>query len=240
MIDFEHYLHLMEVVSLDNQIGSHLKNIECEKTRVITLNEKKSSRKERMKFLEEKLTSTRQKIQKLEIELANIQKNLERTKKNLPHITSSQQLQAAEKELESISKKKTEIEDLLLANMEDNEQFENELTNIKSFLQGIDASISEIAQDVKDIISKEEHSINNYQLRINSLLDNCWPPLKDLFLAVNKKYRFKKPLAVVDNNYCKECRIRIPFEDQMHLEKGTSIVSCGGCGRILIPSKCLS
>lgn len=235
MIDLKHYSNLMEAARLDLAILEHLKNIEEHKKRVSFVSEQKKQREELLSKVEKELTSFKAGLMAHENELDQVIKANERSQKNASNITSAQQMKAIEVERTTLSKKKEMLEHEIFGLMEKIENGQKTISDAQSFLSGLKTTIPEISKEVAEATALEEKEIVNYQKRIYALVEECSSELKYLFTNLNKKYRFKNPLAMIENFHCNRCFIRIPHEEIAHLDKGIAVKTCSGCGRIFIP-----
>ncbi len=237
IMDLEHLEDLRECQSLDLIIKKHLDCIDAQNQRVVKMKKNRAVRSQELTENKEKLAVLKADIGELEKKVHTISDHIEKAQSRLPMMTTTQQIEATEKEIATLSPQKEILEDQLLEYMETAEDIEQQVCDADSFLKGSLRSLDEIQIESNDITTKENREIANYQKRIDLLLENIPQQFKDAFLSLNKKYRFCSPVTMVTNGSCAGCYLGISKQQQVEIEKAVTIHFCNGCGRLLLPEK---
>ncbi|MBF0301306.1 MAG: hypothetical protein HQK51_21550 [Oligoflexia bacterium] len=90
---------------------------------------------------------------------------------------------------------KEQLEENILLTMEEVDAVENKFNEYNSFVKGVASTLEDLKSEVNEQIANENKEISNYQKRIDSLLTEIPLPIKNMFIALNKKYRFNSPWA---------------------------------------------
>lgn len=236
MIDADGYQNLSELQILEQKIARHLKLIEEHQRRVSDLVHIREQKGQKLQEGESLLTRMKEILQKDETEMERVESTIQKSRDRLRHIRQAGELDAHERELTTFMAKKKELELSILKLMDECDQLEQQIGEWKNFLQGSEKSLQEIGSEVENDVTQEKHKIQHYEKQMQQILDLLSAPVRSHFLRVDQKYRYRHPLATVENQNCSECHMAVNRNDQMQMEKSLHLMFCSGCGRILIPT----
>lgn len=236
-MDKRFFKELITIQNIENEIASHNRNIESHKGRITTLENKRAQKENLHSEKSELFQKTKELLGAEEKMLFDIEKKLETSKRNLNNATTEQQLNAINKEIDILTPKSEEHESLALEFMEKMEFLQDELDELTTFLEGSKETLKEISAEVSNDIQTEQESIDRREEVILEILDKLTGQDKDIFLLVDKKFKYNSPLAFIDDSgHCKMCGENVPPNTRSIVEKGASMEMCSGCGRILAPT----
>ena len=120
----------------------------------------------------------------------------------------------------------------LLQHLETNELERNDS---QTFIEGIGKTISEIREEAKAEISKNEEAIKQLDLRLEGITEILPQEFKDLLMRTLKKNLAHGPFTRIDNGSCLFCRYKISRVDESEIDMQKKLKVCPQCSRIFIP-----
>jgi predicted nucleic acid-binding Zn-ribbon protein len=157
---------------------------------------------------------------------------LKKTKDRLLEVKTNKEYQAILKEIETIEKKNSDIEDEIITAMED-------LDNIKGVLKTKEKDFD----DRKSRYEREKQTIAQEISQLDVDLADCQQKNSDLRRQVRrelqKKYELIKGarngVAVVSvwKEVCDGCHMNIPPQLYIELQRSADLLSCPNCNRII-------
>lgn len=236
-MDLREMQDLRECQSLDLIIKSHLDKIETHQKRITKIIKMRSDRQATLTERIEQLPKLKKEISEGEKTFYELSTQITKATNRLAEMTTDQQIKATEKEIAALSPQYEQLEIAILEKMELLEKLEIEIINDQTFLEGSEKSLKEINVEVENDIKTEQKEIEQYQNRINRLLDGCSSTFKKAFIQLNNRYRFKSPVASVENKTCSACRILLNPQHLNNIEKNAGPHFCTNCSRLILPSK---
>ena len=169
---------------------------------------------------------------KEEKRLRDEQEKLVSRRKALTTLNNYKLQQAAEKEIEHVSRQLSSQEEALLDVLQ-------EVEELAAQIKAHDESLAEQKKKYDKLISEARKSLADLEKRSiekkseRTLLANSIES-KSLVIYERVKERFiMDPLVEVVNNLCKGCNMQIGPQVLVLIGKGDSLVRCPGCARIL-------
>ena len=221
---------------LDQKIHRHQSTIESEQARIVTVENQREIRIQQRDHATDALKTTKELLSGEESELFNIDQNLEKSRINLTTAIKQQQLDAIEKEIESLGPKKEDHEIIILELMEKIESLEDGIKVADEFLTGSETTLSNIRKEVAAIVSVEQKEITSSEEEAARIFVELNPSDRELLQLTLKRYRFNTPMLKIVDGSCRKCGSVIDRLTASQVEKAVSIEMCSGCNRILLPS----
>lgn len=174
----------------------------------------------------------KQEIKKLELELDTADEHIKKLEERRFLLKTEKEVEALKNELEKIKKEDGELENNLIALMDD---FDSKETILKQE----ETEASEMAEQftgdkilIEEKISGEKLNIEKNQ----ALYDELQPQL-----TASAKSRFTKLLTsknglaigVIDGEVCGSCNFHVPSQIALEASKNDQLVTCTNCGRYL-------
>ena len=234
-MEITEFATLFTIQSLDRAIGEAKQQITTQEKRIQALNGQIEFKRDELSEINTKFTVQKQELQQAERELVAVELKLAKSREHLTASTGQAMADAAEREASQLSNKQQDLEQQVLRGMENIENLQIEISTTQEFIAGATISSQEIASDVATEIERENGVINGLQERIENNLEELSPSLQEIFKSINKKYRFKRPLAVVEEGCCSECGMGVSESLRAKVNQGSTLELCGPCGRILAP-----
>jgi predicted nucleic acid-binding Zn-ribbon protein len=224
---------LIELSKLDGRIAilqAQQKKLEDErKTRTQALTTLQAKREARVKIQSEKkaLVTREEKAIKLERE------KIHERRRALSTLNNYKLQQAAEREIEYVSKQIGQREDLLLGLMREVEVLDKELQDADTALQGMrdelaafdktsGESIAQITEDLRalqDDRTKQAQSVGNVQILTT-------------YGRIVARFPSDPIVDVMNRESCSGCFMKVGPQVAVQISRG-DVVKCPGCGRIL-------
>ncbi len=221
----EWFSKLKEVDSLTKMRINHLKSLSDQEARLATL----LQRKDQELSLVSRLQSANHSLQQ---ELFEMEQKLK---------TSSEQKQrfldrgADEEKIQGFSREISSLEDRGFGLLEEIEANTQELERLRTFLAGLEETISEINAEAQTEIGKLRAEVRNIELRVSLLLEELPSDFRNLLLKTTAKNLAHGPFTRVDNGTCFFCRFKISKIYESEIDMQQSLKTCPQCDRIFLP-----
>ena len=173
------------------------------------------------------------KRKELEIELEEGNTKKDRFKHQLFQVKSNREYEALQHEITALEEKNSGLEDKILEIMDKSEQVSRKIAEEED---GLKAETSKVAEEQAEL-DKENADLTQ---KIAIKADERKRLVIDMDAALLKRYdrirESKGGLAVttVNTGACGGCFRRIPPHEMQNLKRDDRIITCEGCGRILI------
>jgi len=147
-------------------------------------------------------------------------------------IQNSKELQDLQKEIESISKNISALEDLQIQKWEEIEELRAAKSIQESQLNLIKDTRLLKTEEIRTKILKIENEINRLKIEQKGIREQISKSFLDLYdnLIVNKK---GVAITQIDETYCSSCGNTLTPSDCQTAKVHSSITYCSNCGRIL-------
>lgn len=157
----------------------------------------------------------------------------ERTRLYEGSLSSAREIQAAEAEIASTTRRRSEHEDQLLEVMERAEEVDAQRVELREVRAGLAARIAEAtaARDraAQDLIAR----IAEVQVRRDPIADAIAPALRERYEEAARRSG-GTGVGVLRDNACTACRITFPMSEINGYLTGPPLTSCSQCRRLLI------
>lgn len=157
----------------------------------------------------------------------------ERTRLYEGSLSSAREIQAAEAEIASTTRRRSEHEDQLLEVMERAEEVDARRVELHEVRAGLAARIAEAtaARDraAQDLIAR----IAEVQVRRDPIADAIAPALRERYEEAARRSG-GTGVGVLRDNACTACRITFPMSEINGYLTGPPLTSCSQCRRLLI------
>lgn len=225
---------LAEIQSLQKKIESINHQIEGENKRILDIENQLKNRE--MDYLNEteELKKTNLILKDTELNLVKIQKKIVDAKNNQNNATSEKQARALEEEIASLERHKSELEDQIFAQLENQENLTNNISDFESFRIGVSKTLEDIKGEIKLQFEVEDKELKDSKIRIDNLLATLPVNYRDFYSSIFKKFK-SSSLAKIENGKCEACKMSVPSSIVQEVETGNVLESCLNCGRMLIP-----
>lgn len=230
----ESFRHLIEIEALKRENQQNLERIVSENKRISDLEERRKktlAKNEELKFEERnlKLEETQKQIEDWQARLTKLNSQLSLAQTEKEQLAFENQISTLKQDIEAKEMEyfeKLEKSEALLLQAKDNEEF----------MKGSVVALEEIKKEVEKAVVQEEKIIQNRQVRIDSLMEQCHPSVRSLYLELEKKFPLpKRPVSFLIDKKCSACHMVLDSQLKASLDEGRSLESCPYCGRLLIP-----
>jgi predicted nucleic acid-binding Zn-ribbon protein len=173
------------------------------------------------------------KRKELEIELEEGNTQKDRFKHQLYQVKNNREYQALQHEISAIEEKNSGLEDKILEIMDRSEKVSGRIAGEEQNLKDETTKVGE----AQTMLDKEQEGLS---AKIAIKLDERKRLVMDMDSALLKRYDrirdSKGGLAVttVNSGACGGCFRRIPPHEMQNIKRDDRIITCEGCGRILI------
>jgi predicted nucleic acid-binding Zn-ribbon protein len=224
---------LVQLSKLDSQIAilqAQIKKIDGElKSRAQSALSVTQKRESRAKILSDKraLVAREEKGVKLERDKINDRRRA------LGTLNNYKLQQAAEREIDYVSKQIGQREDLLLGLMREVEMLENEISEIDTSLQGIKDELQVFEKTASEnLVDYTEQLAKLQQERLGQAQTIGNSQALILYNRVVGRFPADPIVDVVNRDSCAGCFMKVGPQVPVQISRG-DVVKCPGCGRIL-------
>lgn len=190
-----------------------------------------------MKAMEAKMVDLRSRVNQLknnikqkELELHDVESRIQFLDSRKNSLKSQREFDSMITELETLNKKKDEIENNMLQYMEDVDAIENELTVLH---QEMPKRLNQIEKDVEELQNKLEFlqkEAEDNAAQFNKQITQLPPDLRARFAKVIETKG--NGIVPLENGICMGCHFQVPVYIKDEVAKSKA-VSCTNCGRFL-------
>jgi predicted nucleic acid-binding Zn-ribbon protein len=158
--------------------------------------------------------------------------NIKKTKDRQHEVKTNKEYQAILKEIETVEKKNSEIEDEIISVLEEIDNAQAVLKAKKRDYNTYKSQYEEEKKKIEEEISHLDVDLSDYQQKGNNIR-------KQIRSELLKKYETIKSarnsLAVVSvwREVCGGCYMNIPPQLYIELQRATDLISCPNCNRII-------
>jgi len=227
------FRHLIEIEAMKTQNQNDLAAIANEEKRISDLELLRENRRRNITSLDEEVKAM--KLIEKQLEVESLELKHKRTKEQLDMLTSEKEIKAMEHQLEVMASDLGQKEENYFSLLERSEAIAEEKKEAEEFLKGSANTIEDIKKEVEVERQKFNKQIENRNLRIISLEDQCHPALLKFYKEIEKKFAPKKAVAFLIDKKCSACFVQVDSMFKTALEEGRSMETCPNCGRFLIP-----
>lgn len=221
----ELFLKLKEIDSLTKMRNNHLRAKKEQEDRLSNLDQKRQERLlQTAKLKQDLVTASNQMI---EIE-AKIKSHSEQKQRLMDMGGDDKKIAQYAHEIAELETKGFD----LLSQMEELEQG---IAEDKTFLTGLEKTLSEIGTEVSGEVEKINSELINIDLRVNLLMDELPSDFKNILVKVTAKNLAHGPFTRIENGSCYFCRFKISRIDESEIDMQKGLKTCPQCGRIFLP-----
>lgn len=219
------FVRLKEYDSLTKMRLSHLKAIEEQETRLKNLNVKRQEHLLQTETAQRKLRE----LQQLYFETEKKMKTSEEQAQRLRDIGGD------EAKIKAFVVEAAQLEDKLFVIMDEQEQLQSELEEVKTFLSGLEKTIAEIQTEVDLEVKDLRHKVGQAEMRIKLIEEELPPDFKSVLDRTLKKNLALGPFTRNENGSCFFCRYKISKLDESEIDMQKLLKTCPQCSRIFLP-----
>lgn len=224
---------LLKLQKLDDDIDALRSEEEAIPVTKQELEEGLESHRQNVQEAKDKAVDLAKKRKDLEVELDSMNDKKNKFKTQLFQVKSNREYEALQHEITALEEKGSTLEDSILRILDQAEQaaatIKEEETTLKAESDKAKSEQARLDKQLEDLKSK-----------IAIKLDERTRMLVDVDKTLLKRYErireSKGGLAVtsVENGACGGCYRRIPPQEMQNLKRDDRIITCEGCGRIII------
>lgn len=203
----------LEVADLEDEIVGLETRVEKQKAHLEELEAAKANQKQKAK-------DSTLKVEKYTEQLDNVRNNRE-----FDHL--SKEIEFEKLEVELADKRSKEFG-------ADAKKIEEEIENLKSFLESRKVDLSQKKTELDGIIAEtkqQEEALRAEVKKIEELVDER---LLLAFKRIRKSARNGLAVVLLERNACGGCYNKIPPQRQLDVKMGKKVIVCEYCGRIMV------
>lgn len=223
---------LIVLQDIDNEIDKLKKTLEETPKEVESLKSRLEIQQNQKKDVEEKLNLLKEQNDKLTKELEEDVSKLKKSKNKLMMVENSKEYHAVMREIDILEKNTRLKEEEKLTLEEEIETQQRLYDAIETEVNKLLDELTEKESNLSKIIERCEKRLEELQNKRTEFTANIPGPILNRYEFIRS--RLHNPVIVpVENAVCHGCHISIPPQTFIELQKGTQILSCPNCQRLI-------
>ncbi len=224
--------HLIRLQQLENSATEARDEINGLPSRLEAIQSRVTERQDNVKAATDRLEEHRRSRATLEKEVAEVQSRLGRFKDQLMAVKTNKEYQAMQKEIAGGDKEIQQLEDRLLEQMLESDEYQRDVKQAEQLL----ADEQEAADEERAILEREqktlEQKLSVFDADRSTVADELTAPTRTLFELLT---RGRKGVAVVEarQGLCMSCRVHLRPQLFNDVRSNTTLIQCENCQRIL-------
>lgn len=163
--------------------------------------------------------------------LEELKSQVEKSEKKLTEIKTNKEYHAALREIEKVKKETIQLEDEILNILGEIEVEQPKVEECQSNYETKVANFEKLICEKNEAMDQIDQKISDLKAQRSSVEASVDVELLKQYNNVRRIHDIA--LSQVENNACEECFTRIPPQCIIELQKGTDLISCPRCKRIL-------
>ncbi len=190
---------------------------------------------EKLEELEEQLRQKESRMRKLELDLEGVEaEKQEKTDRAYGGTVSDpKELSALEKKIAELERNIHRHEDMMLELLEEIEELEAQVMAQRQKVEGLRAKHEKIVKNFEETTVQANEEIEEFEKRREELVEALPAQLLSPYESLRPR-EDGVAVSVLRNGTCAECNVAVPRTRWPMVERGTSIVKCENCRRILV------
>lgn len=228
------FLKLQSLQELDNELRTLVARAEALPGRVEALREETARARRELEETEAALTEHRKQYRLAEVEVKTAEEKISQYSVQLYSAKTNEQYKAFLKEIETQKKLKSQVEDRMIALLEETEALEQKR-------RATEKSIARCAEDNErkvGLLEAEQGELKAAIAERRASREEILAQLSESLLRLyNRVLERKGGIAVVSTagERCNGCLNPVPPQRMVEIERRDRVYTCEACGRILIP-----
>ncbi len=214
-----------EILQLQTERSAKPATLEAHRQELLAAEKRQDNAKE-----EQDAFRTRQR--QLEGEVQDLETNVQKLSGQLNEVKTNQAYQALQHEIEGEKASKLQIEEKILETLEQIDRCGTVIDEIGVESKRKKESLTEEEQEVAELVEELDEELGELQTR----RDEVAKPVTKEHLQFYERLLGKlkgNAMAVVEDQVCTGCYLKVPLNLINHLHVGEDFVTCTSCARIL-------
>lgn len=224
---------LIKLQRLDSNLRRLKKLIDTADERRAAIERRFDERASSIREIRTRHDELRSKRTRLEKDIADHKNMLGRAERNLKHAQNQREYESAMREIEVLQKKIISFENETVETMESIESVEKELAERADEISSIDAERAAALSEFEAELDAARADLAKDESLRREEFEQLPPQLATVYDRLSKRSRDGIAVAEVRNGSCSSCFMRLRPQVFMNVKKGTEIVTCESCSRIL-------
>lgn len=140
-----------------------------------------------------------------------------------------------EKKIQDFQKQMETLEEEGFTLLNQEEELEAEMNDVKTFMAGLEKTQAEISAEVGEANGITSQDISNFDTRLKLLMDDLPENFRSVLTKTMARNLAHGPFTRVDNGSCYFCRFKISRIDESEIDMQQALKTCPQCSRIFLP-----
>jgi hypothetical protein len=190
---------------------------------------------ETLEELQEQLRQKESKLRKLELDLEGVEdeKQEKMDKAYGGTVSDPKELSALEQKIEELDRNVHRHEDMMLELLDEIEELEAKVAAQKEKVEALRERHEQIVENYEQTTTQAREEIEELQEQREELVEQLPPQLLSPYENLRKR-EDGVAVAALRSGTCAECNVAVPRARWPMVERGSKIVKCENCRRILV------
>lgn len=224
-MSIEWFLKLKEIDSLTKMRLSEIKQKQDQENRLSKLLTTKNEKESESEDLKHKLLGVRN-------EIAHIESSIKQASEQRQRLMD---IGGDEAKIAKFADDIASWEEAGLLLLEQEEEVQTAIADTRVFLQGLEKSTLEIANEAEAAIKQHQGMIQQYEMRIQLLTEELPDQFQNLLKKIMSKNLAHGPFTRIEQGSCYFCRFKISRLDESQIDMQKELKTCPQCTRIFLP-----
>ena len=191
------------------------------------------SENKQMELLKERMSVAQKERRAIELQVESLNEEEIKFKNQLPQVKKNEEYQALLHEIEGTHAKRSDLETLILERLEEEEKLSSESPVIQSKLDSVQKEVSERLAQLEKDESADRAAMESLDKEREAVLRAVSPAVRSRYERIRASRQGRAVVAII-KNACGGCFRNQPPQALQEARRGDRLISCDGCGRILI------
>jgi len=225
--------HLVALQNLDTSIRRIEKELEAIPQRRAEIEREFDQRASDIKALEKSRDDARHTRARLETEILEQRSRAERAERNLMSSRRQDEYTAAIREADAARKQTSALETQVLEQMEIFEQAETDLKERADEISSLNSDREARLKAFDDETNMRIQQLENQRSEREQVFNGLPKPMSSLYNRISARIRDGVAVAQARNSSCTACFMALRPQIMSEIRRGTEVITCDNCGRIL-------
>lgn len=191
---------------------------------------------QQLEQVQEDLIKKQRQVQTQETYLKEEQQKLVARRKSIQTLNDYKLQEKANKEIDQANKQLHLQEEKLLEALDNIDSLSTRKTTLEGDIVALTSTVSTLQAELTDAFVHLDHKINELQAEHDKLSKEITPKDMNFYKRVSVRYPGQAVIALSKNS-CTGCYFSLSAQIVVQVARGTELLTCPSCGRILSPEE---
>ena len=192
-----------------------------------------ASEQKQMELLQERIATAQKERRALEQQVESLDEEERKFKNQLPQVKKNEEYQALLHEIEGTQGKKSDLETKILEKLEEEEGLNAKKPEVQAKLDGVKKEVAERVSRLEGEEASDRAALAELDKERETALANVSVATRSRYERIRASRQGRAVVPII-NNACGGCFRNQPPQTLQEARRADRLISCDGCGRLLI------